>query len=135
MAYKILLAESDNFMRKYIKGTLEREGYTAHAVKTGEECIDLIKAHDYQISLMNVDLPGINGLDLMRQVKEQKPALHSIAMINKKSSINVEECRRAGFDDIFKQPFKLDIFLRSLDRIIDNIQRLTNILEHETWSK
>jgi|GEM_PF-2812755 len=135
MAYKLLLAESENFMRKYIKGTLEREGYTVHAVKTGEECLAQINARDYQINLVNVELPDIEGLELIKQVKMLKPTLHSIALVRKKSSIGVEECRRGGFDDYFIQPFKLDVFLRTLDRVVDNIQRLTHILEHESWSR
>ena len=76
-------------MRNYIKGTLEREGYSVHAMKSAEESLEELKSQDFQINLVNVELPGISGLELMTQIKELKPTLYSITMANKKSTINV----------------------------------------------
>ena len=78
-------------MRNYIKGTLEREGYSVHAMKSAEESLEELKSQDFQINLVNVDLPGIMWVRV--NDANQRAKTDTLFYCHGKQEVN-HQCRR-----------------------------------------
>jgi two-component system, NtrC family, nitrogen regulation response regulator NtrX len=62
---RILIVDDEPLIRQSLAGVLEDEGYQTHAVSTGEECCEEIARAAYDIVLLDVWLPGMDGLETL----------------------------------------------------------------------
>ncbi len=67
---RILIVDDEPLIRQSLAGVLEDEGYQTHAVATGEECCDEIARSFYEVVLLDVWLPGIDGLETLARIQE-----------------------------------------------------------------
>ncbi len=97
MAFKILLIEDDEFLRDVYKDELEKNGFLVDGFRTGGEGLGSLHQNQYDLVLLDIILPDINGLEVLRQIK-QNPAL---------SHIKVVLLTNLGQDTIIKDGFAL----------------------------
>ena len=69
----ILIVDDERGIRETLSAVLRDEGFVADAVETGEECLKAIARRPYGCVLLDVWLPGINGLDLLHRIKLRRP--------------------------------------------------------------
>ena len=67
---RILIVDDEPLIRQSLAGVLEDEGYQTHAVATGEECCEEIARSPYAVVLLDVWLPGIDGLETLARIQE-----------------------------------------------------------------
>ncbi len=67
---RILIVDDEPLIRQSLAGVLEDEGYQTHAVATGEECCEELRAHAYDLVLLDVWLPGMDGLETLARIQE-----------------------------------------------------------------
>lgn len=70
---KILVVEDDAFLRELYRDILKSEGYTVEEAADGEEALQKIKQGGYNLILLDIIMPKINGLEVMKQVKSAPP--------------------------------------------------------------
>lgn len=110
MIHKILLAEDNTLNQKLLLHGLKQ--YQVDVARDGEEAIELFKSNQYDVVLMDIQMPGINGLEASRQIRliETQKETQTRAIIlgitadwfpNLK-----EECKAAGIDDFLAKPFQ-----------------------------
>ena len=68
--YKVLVVDDESSIRESLGGVLEDEGYKASTVESGEGCLDLLKKNHYDVLLLDIWLPGIDGLEVLERIKE-----------------------------------------------------------------
>lgn len=122
MSESTLLIVEDNLTQQHIfKEMAERLGFHAYLVKSGEEALAALALAQYSAVILDVQLPGINGLEVARQLRlsEEKRKTH-VPVIAITGLSPIEEARRAcleaGMDDFLAKPFPLDEFRRMLLR-------------------
>ena len=69
-AARILIVDDEPLIRQSLAGVLEDEGYQTHAVATGEECCEELRRDSYDLVLLDVWLPGMDGLETLARVQE-----------------------------------------------------------------
>jgi two-component system nitrogen regulation response regulator NtrX len=69
MAESVLIVDDERGIRDTLRGVLEDEGFTADAVATGEECLKALERRAYGCVLLDVWLPGIDGLETLKQMR------------------------------------------------------------------
>ena len=69
MAESVLIVDDERGIRDTLRGVLEDEGFTADAVATGEECLKAVERRAYGCVLLDVWLPGIDGLETLKQMR------------------------------------------------------------------
>ena len=69
--YKILVVDDEPDIRETLKRKLEREGYAVVLAPSGEEALERVKDSDPDIILLDLMLPGLNGFDVLKEVKEK----------------------------------------------------------------
>jgi CheY-like chemotaxis protein len=104
----ILLAEDDALNRKVTLMMLERLGYQVDVAKNGIEVLHFIECKSYDIVLMNIGMPLMDGFEATRQIRKlRKNRLKIIAITARVLPGIKKECLSAGMDDCIEKPVKL----------------------------
>lgn len=104
---KILLVEDDAELRRSIRQYLSMEGHLVEAAGDYPSAIAKSKEHEYDCLLVDITLPGGNGLDIVRHVKLQRPGTGVIIISAKNSLDDKVEGLELGADDYLAKPFHL----------------------------
>ncbi|OGQ99819.1 MAG: two-component system response regulator [Deltaproteobacteria bacterium RIFOXYD12_FULL_55_16] len=72
---KILLVDDEDSIHLLYREELEDEGYEVHSALSGEEALAQLKVILPDLIILDINMPGINGIDVLRQIKETNPAL------------------------------------------------------------
>lgn len=120
---KILLLEDDLLLNEIIEEHLETKSHEIDCVYDGEEALSAIFEKSYDIFLFDVNVPSLNGFELLKQIREKGITTPTIFITSASLLEDVEEGFRSGCDDYIKKPFEL----KELDLRIENICRLHNI--------
>lgn len=107
MKGKILLVEDDPAISHMVTKVLELEGYAADVVSEGRQALATASAGAYEAVILDVMLPGLDGLSIMRQIREH-PATQRIPVIMVTARTDDEttwQAWKAGCDYIIAKPF------------------------------
>lgn len=108
MTTRILIAEDDEGQRFLLRETLEREGYAVTCVSDGQAAVEKVRAEDFDVALLDVRMPRMDGLEALRQIHSMRPDL-LVVMITAYGSTEVAlRAVREGAYDYFTKPFNLD---------------------------
>jgi len=72
---KILLVDDEDSIHLLYREELEEEGYEVHSALSGEEALAQLKIIMPDLIILDINMPGINGIDVLRQIKEINPSL------------------------------------------------------------
>jgi CheY-like chemotaxis protein/HPt (histidine-containing phosphotransfer) domain-containing protein len=129
---KILLAEDNSTNQKAINVRLKRFGLVADTVVNGNEAVKKMKSERYDLILMDVQMPELDGFNATRQIREYENAsslkrVPIIAMTAHAMNGDKEECIKIGMDDYITKPFLPQTLMEMLDRWLpkDDIPRET----------
>src|ERR1051325_9146102 len=68
--HNILIVDDEAAIRESLQGVLEDENYRATAVESGERCLELLQKDSFDVVLLDIWLPGIDGLKTLQQIRE-----------------------------------------------------------------
>ncbi len=102
---KILIVDDELIMRESLAGWLERDGHDIQTAASGEEALEKLKGACFDILLVDIKMEGINGLDVLKQVKDNDPEV-AVVMITAYGSIStaIEAMKNGAYDYLLK-PF------------------------------
>ncbi|MEM9774193.1 MAG: response regulator [Chloroflexota bacterium] len=120
---RILLAEDNVINQKVAIRILNKLGYRADLVANGTEAVEAVNRQDYDLILMDVHMPEMDGLEATRQIKQnvqpnQCPAI--VALTAGVMHSDREMCSQAGMDDFLPKPFKI----RELTSLIKKLSKM-----------
>ncbi len=113
----ILIAEDNLTNQKLADRVLSKLGYVTEKVLNGREAVDAQQLHHFDIILMDIQMPEIDGLDATRTIRLQTgPRPVIIAMTANAMQGDREMCIQAGMDDYISKPIKLEELLKLLEK-------------------
>ena len=117
---RILLAEDNAVNQKLATRLLAQMGYRADVAANGLEAIDALERQRYDIVLMDVQMPEMDGLEASRQInkqwsRDQRPQI--VAMTANAMQGDRELCIAAGMDDYITKPIRVEELVAALDRV------------------
>ncbi len=116
---RILLAEDNPMNQKVALRLLERLGYTADVAGNGLEALAALERHPYDVVLMDVQMPELDGLDATRRICERWPEEsrpHIVAMTANALPEDREACFAAGMNDYVAKPIRAEELAAALKR-------------------
>ncbi|HNP99909.1 MAG TPA: response regulator, partial [Bacteroidia bacterium] len=119
----ILLVEDNDFNRIVAVDTLQEElpDIKIDIAVNGLEAVEKVKSRTYDVVLMDVQMPEMNGYDATRTIRTlQEPACNTriIAMTASALKDEVERCYQAGMNDFIAKPFDTEDLLKKIRRMI-----------------
>jgi signal transduction histidine kinase/ligand-binding sensor domain-containing protein/DNA-binding response OmpR family regulator len=116
---RILLAEDNTVNQKVALRILDRMGYRADIASNGLEAIEALRRQQYDVVLMDVHMPEMDGLEATREIcrnwsKEKRPRI--IAMTANAMQGDREKCLEAGMDDYISKPVQIENLQAALKR-------------------
>ena len=110
---KILVVEDEAHLAKGLQFNLEREGYMVSLVDNGESAIDLLGQQVFDLMILDIMLPKLNGLEVARRVRKTDLRFPILMLSAKSSDEDRELGLEAGADDYLTKPFHLpELLLR-----------------------
>ncbi len=106
---KVLVVDDDQRMVKTISDILKVKGYEAAEAYTGEEAVEKVKSDHYDCVLMDIKMPGINGVEALQMIKGLAPELPVVLMSAYTTEEQVKEVKQLGADTVLTKPLDLQM--------------------------
>lgn len=116
----VLIVEDECDIREMISYNLRKEGYQVAAVGSGEEALALAESRDFDVVLLDLMLPGIDGLAVCRELK-QRPRTRSAPIIivsAKRDETDVVVGLKLGADDYITKPFSPRVVVARVETVL-----------------
>lgn len=120
---KILIIEDEKDIIELVEYNLEREGYHVAAAKSGEEALNLLKTEKPDLVILDLMLPGMDGLEICRIIKQDPKGMNvPIIMLTAKSEeADVVIGLQMGADDYVTKPFSPKVLLARVKALLRRI--------------
>jgi len=104
---KILIVEDEAVVRESVRDWLIDDGYDVDVAENGDEALEKIKKEEFGVIILDLKLPGIDGLQVFEQAKELKPETKGVIITAYPSKETQEKAKRLGLLDYLAKPFKV----------------------------
>ena len=119
---RVLLIEDDPTTSKSIEMMLLSEGFNVYCTDMGEEGLDLGRIYDYDIILLDLNLPDIHGYEVLRELRESKVRTPVMVLTGMKEITNVVKALGKGADDYVTKPFHKQELVARIHAIVRRSQ-------------
>jgi len=117
--YSVLLVEDDLQLAKIVKKILESKDFIVTMVTDGAEALEYIKNRDYDFYLIDINIPNVNGLELVKYIKELNKEGKIIMITASVEEYNFKKAYEYGCDDYIKKPFHLTELEVRINRLMN----------------
>jgi len=117
----ILVVEDNDKSRKLVRDLLAVKGYTVVEAETGEEGVNLARERSPSLVLMDIRLPGIDGIEALGRLRAED-ATRGIPVMAMTASVMAGDRQRvldAGFDAFQSKPIKIKEFLAAVEQLLE----------------
>ena len=118
--HNILIVDDEPGIRQSLKGVLEDEGYKASVAESGEACIESLRKRPFDVVLLDVWLPGMDGLETLEKVRETENAPEVIMISGHGTIETAVRATKLGAYDFLEKPLSVDKTLILVKNAIDS---------------
>ena len=111
---RILIVDDDESIGKVLATILEDEGYTVDIAENGEKAIKKSEEEFYNLALIDIRLPDMEGIELLTRMKDTTPKMRKIIITGYPSIQNAIEAVNRGADAYIVKPFDMDKVLATI---------------------
>ena len=105
---RILIAEDDEALARFVRQGLETEHYTVDVAKDGEQALSATLASDYEVVILDLNLPKVDGVGVLRQLRIKRPTLPVLILTQRTRVEDRVQCLDNGADDYLGKPFSFN---------------------------
>ncbi|ODS78564.1 MAG: histidine kinase [Cytophagaceae bacterium SCN 52-12] len=118
----VLIAEDSSVIQNLARKILEFQHYEITAVKNGEQVLHLLEKENFDIILLDINMPVLDGMETARRIRamadETKSKTPIVAITGNAKNYTDEDFKEAGFDDALMKPL-------NFDRLVEVVAQLT----------
>lgn len=113
------MVDDELFVRELLLEFLSSEGYEVSLADSGEKAVKLMQSEPADVVLVDLKMPGIDGIETLRQIKKTAPNTLSIVMTGYPTIDSSIEALRCGAYDYVVKPFKLNDLKSSIEKALE----------------
>jgi DNA-binding NtrC family response regulator len=135
--YRILIVEDDENIRKTVENILQQKGYETDTAKTGSEAEQKTRTKFYNLALLDIKLPDMDGTKLLTKVHENTPKMMKIMVTGYPSLENAMEALNQGADAYVIKPVKPEKLLALIEEKLEKQKQAEKMTENKVtdWIK
>ncbi len=118
--HSILIVDDESSIRQSLRGVLEDEGYKTSVAESGEACLDVLRKRRFDVVLLDVWLPGMDGLETLEKIRETENAPEVIMISGHGTIETAVRATKLGAYDFLEKPLSVDKTLILLKNAIDS---------------
>lgn len=115
---KLLAVDDDLKVRETLSKMISRLGFECISVTNGREALGVLRENNCSIVISDIRMPGINGIELLNEIKENYPNIDVISITGYSDDYSFTDMIKAGASDFITKPFSQDELEAKLNRIV-----------------
>ena len=119
----ILVVDDELAILTALEKVFSRAGYRAYLAETAEEALGILEKENINVMFLDLNLPGMNGVELCRKIRKDRPIAVIHAVTGYASLFELSDCREAGFDDYFTKPANMEMLLTAAHNAFEKVDR------------
>lgn len=120
---KVLIAEDSSVIQNLARKILEFQNFEIHAVKNGQQVLDELAKADFDILLLDINMPVMDGMDCAKAVRaladSKKSKIPMIAITGNARNYSMEDFKAVGFDDFLAKPLNFDALVSTVKSLTE----------------
>ncbi len=113
----ILIVDDEADVAELLAVSLGRQGHRTRVAHSGVEALELLQTSRPDAMFLDVSMPGINGLDVLAEVRHTRPTLAVVVITGHATPEEVEEVKRLGAVDVIQKPAALTHYHGAIERL------------------
>lgn len=105
---RLLVVDDEPEICDFLKSFFEERDYEVRTAASGEQALELVEKFRPQIVLLDIKMGTVDGLAVLREIKQQHPAIKVIMVTAIETTDKIEEAMRLGADNYITKPLSLD---------------------------
>jgi len=120
MARRVLVVDDHPPMIMVIRRALEKEGFSVLSTRSGEECLSAVRAEQPDLVILDMIMPGMDGLEVLRELRQQPETVHLpvIVLTARKAHGDVLDGWLGGADRYLTKPFRTEELLAAVNEVL-----------------
>jgi len=128
---KILIIEDDPELQRQLSDSLRAEGYETEVSAEGNDGLYLAREFEYQLAIIDLGLPGISGIDVIRSLRAENYTLPILILTARSSWKDKVHGLKAGADDYLVKPFEFEELLARVEALLRRASGFSShLIEH-----
>lgn len=142
LAAKVLLVDDEEEFIDLMSQRLETRGLKVVTVSSGEEAVTTVADHNFDVAVVDLAMPGIDGIETLKQIKKERPDIEVIMLTGQATVKSGIEAMKHGAIDFLEKPVDLNVLMekiwaakRERMRTLEtkSAEEMKNILKSKSW--
>jgi two-component system, NtrC family, nitrogen regulation response regulator NtrX len=135
---RLLIVDDEQNVRLSLQAVLQDEGYSAEVVGSGEDCLETMDRKSFDVVLLDVWLPGKDGIDVLKEIKSRRPQQYVIMISGHGTIETAVQATKLGAFDFVEKPLSLEKILLVVEHALrqrkleEENRHLRDFLRQET---
>jgi CheY-like chemotaxis protein len=117
-AITVLVADDNEVAQRLCRRVLEKAGHRVLTASDGQEAVNIALAQAPDMIFMDVAMPGMDGLEAMRVIREQKPGMVIVIASAHSMAGDRERFLEAGANDVLSKPFRINDLTSAVEKLV-----------------
>jgi DNA-binding NtrC family response regulator len=117
---RILVIDDERVICEGCRLTLSDQGFVVETCRSGKKGLEMLLEEEFDLALLDMKLPDMNGMEILRNLKNEKPGVYVIVMTGYSSVRNAVDAMKLGAVDYLSKPFTDEELLISVERAMEN---------------
>jgi UDP-3-O-acyl N-acetylglucosamine deacetylase len=127
MERKVLIVDDEERVVQSIAGVLEDEGFRVTTARGGEEAIGVFQKEEPDVTLLDIWMPGMDGIEVLKRLKWMSPDCQVIMISGHATISTAMAAVKLGAFDFIEKPLSLDVLLMTIRRALDHPKELLTV--------
>ncbi len=115
---RILVVDDEDTLRTVLSQELKGEGYEVDTAADGQIAIDTLKNKQFELILLDIKMPNVNGFEVLKYIKQNHPKLKVIMLTGFADLKNAIESKKLGAEDFVSKPYDLVDLITTIERVL-----------------
>ena len=118
MAIRILCVDDEQSIQELVSLHMRLQGFEVETASDGKEALRLLEMESFDLVLLDIDMPEMNGLEVLRQIKIRRLEVRPIMLTGADNIRALNECAKWGAFDYLPKPYNFHELVDSIDRVL-----------------